>query len=80
MYYHHKNLHQAVKSKKPGDNKKARALWAMKEATDRKEDYYDPNHQTCFQERNHIRLGVWEVHFKSPMAALAKALECWETE
>ena len=31
-YHHHKELHQAVRTKKPGDNQKAKALWAVKAA------------------------------------------------
>ena len=42
MYYHYMDLHQAVKSKKPDDNKTARALRAMKEVEDREEEYHDP--------------------------------------
>ena len=49
MYPHFQDLHQAVKTKKPGENKKARALWAMKEVKDRKEEYCNPNHQNVFK-------------------------------
>ena len=45
MYYHYKELHQTAKSKNHGDNQKANALWAMKAARDREDEYYDPNHQ-----------------------------------
>ena len=55
-------LHQAVKTKQPEDIKKARALWAMKEVKDRKEEHYDPNCQNHIQEKKQIRLGLWEVH------------------
>ena len=35
MYYHCKDLHQAVKSKKPGEHKKkTNVLWAVKQAKD----------------------------------------------
>ena len=50
----------------------------MKEATDTEEEHYDPNHQKDIEERNQIRLGLWEVHPKNQMAALAKAPECLE--
>ena len=30
------------------------------------------------RERDQIRLGLWQAHLKSPVAALAKALECLE--
>ena len=32
VYYNHKELHKAVKCKKSGENKKAKALWSLKEA------------------------------------------------
>ena len=70
MYYRSKKPHQAVKSKMLGDNQKAKALWAMKAAKDREEESYDP-------QRNQIRLGLWEVQLRNPVAALAKAVECW---
>ena len=44
MCYHYKDLHQAVKSKTPGENKKAKVQWAMKEAKDRGVDYCDTKH------------------------------------
>ena len=34
-YSQHKELHQAVKSKKSHENKKARVLWALKEAKEK---------------------------------------------
>ena len=37
MYCHYKDLHQALKSKKPGESREARVLWAMKDARDRGE-------------------------------------------
>ena len=44
MCYHHDDLHQVVKRKKPWENRKAKVLWAMKEAEDSGEEYYDPIH------------------------------------
>ena len=48
VFYPYKNLHQAVKSKKAGHNKKANVPWAMQEAKERGVDYYDPNHKNKF--------------------------------
>ena len=45
MCHHHKGLHQAVQSKKSGENRKAKVLWAMKEVKDRVLDYQDTNHK-----------------------------------
>ena len=74
--YHCKDLHQAVKSKNSGANKKGKSAVGMKEAKDKGVDYYDTNHSTEIQTRAPFRLNLWAVHRKSPTAALAKALEC----
>ena len=42
LYHHYKELNQATRAKKPSERQKARALWAMKAAWDRGEEYYDP--------------------------------------
>ena len=47
-----KELHPAAKSKKHGENQKAKALWAMQAAKDGEEEYYDPDHQIDSQERS----------------------------
>ena len=78
IHHHFPILHQIVKTKKSVENKEARAFWIMKEVNDRKEEYYDPNHQKDIQERTHIRLSLWYMHLKSPMTTWEKALECLE--
>ena len=65
IYYHCKDLHQAVKSNTFGESKKAKVLWAMKEAEDRGVDYYDMNHRKNSDE-SHCRLNLWAIHQKSP--------------
>ena len=45
MYYRYKDLHQAMKSKKSGENKKAKVLWALKAANDGGVDFYDAGHE-----------------------------------
>ena len=35
MYHQYKDLHEAVKSKKSSENKKAEVLWAMEKAKDK---------------------------------------------
>ena len=42
MYYKCKKLHEAVNLKKPGDNKKAKALWPFKRVQKKVEGYNDP--------------------------------------
>ena len=78
MYYHNKALHQAVTRKKPGVNQKARALRDMKAAKDREEQLHDQTRQKDIQGTPQTRMGLWEEHLKSPVADLAKALECLE--
>ena len=50
----------------------------MTEAKDRKDEFYDRAHQIDIQDRTRTRLEPSEEHLKSPLAALAKALECLE--
>ena len=64
MYYHCKELHLAVGTKKLGDNRRAKALWAMKAAKDREDTFYDPTHQKDIQERAQTRQRLWEEHLK----------------
>ena len=45
MYHRYKDLHQALKRKKSGKNKKAKVLWALKEAKDKAVDFYDAGHE-----------------------------------
>ena len=44
-YYQYKDLHQAVKSKKSVENKKAKVLWALKEAKDKVVHFHDAGHE-----------------------------------
>ena len=52
MYYRYKDLHQAVKNARHReDNKKAKVLWAVKEAKDRGVDFYDASHEKDIKTR-----------------------------
>ena len=42
MYDSYKIMNRAVGVRKPQEVQKAKALWAMKAAKDRKEEFYDP--------------------------------------
>ena len=44
MYESYKVMSRAVGVKKPQEAQKAKELWAMKAAKDRKEEFYDPAH------------------------------------
>ena len=50
--------------KKPQEAQKAKALWAMKSAKDRKEEFYDPVREEDVSKRNKTRLELWEEHLK----------------
>ena len=62
-----------MKSKNP----KQEPCGPRKEAKDREEEHYEPNRYKDKQVKNQIRLGLWEVHLKSPLVALSKALDAW---
>ena len=49
----------------------------MKAAKDGEDKIYHPTHKR-HSRKNPTRLGMSEEHFKSPVAALAKAVECLE--
>ena len=55
--------------KKPHENQKAKALWKMKAAKDRGEDFYDPERKENILGRNKTLLELWEEHLKDPMAS-----------
>ena len=42
------------------------------------DEFYDRAHQNDIQDGTRNRLEPWEEHLKSPLAALAKALDCLE--
>ena len=64
--------------RKPNESQKARAIWKMKSAKDRGEDFYDPELKDNILERNRTRLELWEEHVKDEIVALDKGLKCGE--
>ena len=52
----------------------------MKAAKDRKDEFYDPAREEDIFKRNKMRLKLWEEHLKDPIAALDKALKCFESQ
>ena len=76
--YHFQDLHQAVKSKTSGENKKTNVLWTMNEAKNKGLDYCDTKHHEDIQTGCQLRLDLWVMHLRSPTAALTKALEYLE--
>ena len=67
--------HKAAKCKKTLENKRAQALWSLKEAKDKGTDFHDLGRVQKIQTRSQVRLALWAIHLKSPTAALANALE-----
>ena len=80
MYDSYKIMSKAVGVKKPQEAQKARALWAMKAAKDRREEFYDPARKDNILGRNKTRLELWEEHLKDPIVALDKAPKCVEDQ
>ena len=75
MYDSCKEMSRAVGVKNPQEAQKAKALWALKSAKDRKEEFYDPAREEDILRKNKTRLEMWEEHLKDPIAALDKALK-----
>ena len=61
------------KKKKRGVNKKARALWALRDAEE-KGSSENPGGERQIESRTSVRRALWEVHMKSRTAALEEAL------
>ena len=80
MSYTYKVMSRAVGVKKPQETQKAKALWVMKAAKDRREKFYDPSREEDISKRNKTRLELWEEHLKDPIAALDKALKSVEIQ
>ena len=60
MYYYYTEFTRRLGTKKPGESHEARALWAMKAAKNKEEQFYDTTHQKDIQGRPQTRLGLWE--------------------
>ena len=43
LYFHYRAMSKAAGAKKLSQSQKAKALWAMKAAKDRREEFYDPS-------------------------------------
>ena len=76
MHDSYKVMSKAVGVKKPQEAQKARDLWAMKAAMDRREEFYDPARKDNSLGRHKTLLEMWEEHLKDPIEALDKALKC----
>ena len=80
MFDSYKVMSRTVGVKKLQEAQKAKALWAMKAAKDRKEEFYDLAREENISRRNKTRLELWEEHLKDPIASLDRALKCVESQ
>ena len=78
LYDHYKEMSKAAGVRKLSESQKAKALWKMKAAKDRRDDFYDPKRKDNILGRNKTRLELCEQHFKDPIVAPDKALKCVE--
>ena len=78
MYDSYKEMSKALGVEKPQEARKAKTLWAMRAAKDRKEEFYDPAREGDISRRNKTR--VWEEHLKDSIVALDKAPKCVEDQ
>ena len=64
----------------PNESQRAKALWPMKAAKDREEDFYDLARKENILGRSQTRQELWREHLKDPIEALDKALRKWENQ
>ena len=79
LYYHCREMRKAAGSKKPNESQTAGALWAMKGANDRRENFYDPARKDNIL-GSQTRQELWREHLKDPTEALDKALKYVENQ
>ena len=78
LYFHYREMSKAAGAQKPSESQKVKALWAMKAAWDREEEFYDPACKDNILGRNQTRLELREEHLKEQITALDEALKCLE--
>ena len=80
LYDPYRDMRKAAGSKKSNESQRAKALWAMKAAKDREEDFYDPARKDNILGRNQTRQELWRAHLKDPIEALDNALKYLENQ
>ena len=78
LYFHYREMSKATGAQKPSESQKAKALWAMKAAKDREEEFYDPARKDNILGRKQTKLELCKEHLEDPIMALDKALKCLE--
>ena len=64
MYNKNVEMHTAVNLKKPGTNKNAKMLWALKDAYEKGENNCDPSSERQIESGASVRQALWEAHMK----------------
>ena len=89
LHHHYRDVSKAAGARKPSESHEAKALWPMKAAKDRGDEFYgsdrgDEFYGSARKEdilgRKQTRLELWEEHLKDPIVALDKALKCVEKQ
>ena len=56
-------------AQKPSESQKAKAMWAVKAAKDRRDEFDDSARKENILGRNQTRLVLWEEHLTDPIIA-----------
>ena len=80
LYFRYRGMSKTAGAQKPSESHKAKALWAMKSAKDRRDEFYDSARKENILGRKQTRLELWGEHLKDPIIALDKALKCVENQ
>ena len=60
LYFNYRETSKAAGARKPSESQKAKALWAMKAAKDRREEFCDSPRKDNILRRKQTRLELWE--------------------
>ena len=66
LRHHYRDLSKAAGAKKPSESQKAKALWALKAAKDREDEFHDLSRKDNILGRNQTRLELWERTSQRP--------------
>ena len=65
--HQYRALSRAAGAKKPSESQKAKALWVLKAAKDRRDEFHGPARKGNILGRNQTPLELWEEHVKDPI-------------
>ena len=75
QYFHCRDMRKAAGARKPSESQNAKALWAMKAAKDREEEFYDPARKDNILRRKQTRLELWRRAHQGPNKSLGQSSE-----